>query len=159
MLPKTGSFYGVRGENPNLGTWVAVAVVVQRIDWVWGCLTHTSFTKRPEARSTGLALERAWSVDTQAIGAGAGIPALVDVCSGRRWAMKITVWMSCYWNNVHMHGGMGLRPNMPIYTNTATNWAQLSHTVVLFLASATGKSMRFVTGLHINLWQQTNRSG
>lgn len=57
---------------------------------VWGCLTHTSLTDRPEARAAALALEGAESVDAETFGTGAGISALVYICSGG-WDMKIII--------------------------------------------------------------------
>lgn len=44
--------------------------------------------------------------------------------------------------------------NANIYKHAVTKRAYF-----FFLASTRGKYMCFVTGLHINSWQQTNRSG
>lgn len=47
-----------------------------------GGLTHTSSPHGPEARAAGFALEGAGSVDAEAVGTGAGISALICICSG-----------------------------------------------------------------------------
>lgn len=76
-------------ETP-LEVWV---VVVVPLLW-WGCLTHTYVTDRPEPWATCLALEGAQSVDTDTVGTGVGISALIHIYSMRRWGMKIIIWIS-----------------------------------------------------------------
>lgn len=60
-------------------------------DGVPGCLTHTSVIGRPKTWATTLALEGAKSVDADTVGTGAGISALIYICSGRRWDVEIII--------------------------------------------------------------------
>lgn len=74
-------------ETP-LGVWVVVVVLLLYYDGMWGCLTHTSVIGGPKPWAANLALEGAESVDTDTVGTGSGISALIYICSRRRWGMK-----------------------------------------------------------------------